>query len=110
MGIFVGLLLGIGLFLCFVARPADRPAKDQKAQQLQALLREAQLPNVRPAQLIAASGGGALVAGAVVLTVSSTWSVAAVFAGFGAAAPWLLLRRRVLRSRRERRELWPYVI
>src|ERR1700761_7751654 len=103
MGIFVGLLLGIGLFLCFVARPSDRVASKPKAQQLQALLNEAQLPNVRPTQLVLASAGVALVAGATVLTISSTWSVAAVFAVFGAAAPWLLLRRRVIRGRRERR-------
>jgi tight adherence protein B len=45
-----------------------------------------------------------------VLTLSSTWSVALVFTAFGGAAPWLLLRRRVLHSRRERRDLWPYVI
>jgi tight adherence protein B len=110
MGIFTGLLLGIGLFLCFVAKPAEPSNARRKAQQLQALLNEAQLPNVRPVQLVLASGGAALIAGATVLTISSTWSVAAVFAVFGAVAPWLVLRRRVIRGRRERRELWPYVI
>jgi tight adherence protein B len=108
MGVFTGLLLGIGLFLCLLsgqqtARPRTRPRLD-------AWLAESQLPSVRSAHVLLTSAAGALVAGALVLTISSTWSVAAVFAVFGAATPWLLLRRRVLRGRHERRDLWPYVI
>jgi tight adherence protein B len=110
MGIFTGLLLGIGLFLCLVAGPADNTPQSTKQQRLQGFLTEAQLASARPVHLVLASAGGSLLAGAIVLAVSSTWSVAIVFAVFGAAAPWLLLRRRVIRGRRERRELWPYVI
>jgi tight adherence protein B len=109
MGVFTGLLLGIGLFLCLLSRrKADHP-RDARPR-LHSWLAETQLPKVRPIHLMLASVGGALVAGALVLTASSTWSVAVVFAAFGAAAPWLLLRRRVTRGRHERRDLWPYVI
>ena len=110
MGVFTGLLLGIGLFLCAVRRPPSEQPALPKAQRLQRLLTEAQLDAVLPAHVIVASGGASLVAGAMVLAVSETWSLAGVFAVFGAVAPWLLLRRRVMRGRRERRQLWPYVI
>jgi tight adherence protein B len=109
MGVFTGLLLGIGLFLCLLSRPTT-PTGTPKHLQLQALLAEAELTSLQPLHLVFASAGAALVGGAVVLLISSTWSIAAVFAVFGAAGPWLLLRRRVIRGRRERRELWPYVI
>jgi tight adherence protein B len=108
MGVFTGLLLGIGLFLCLPSGP--RPTRAEARPRLQAWLAEAQLPSVGPVHLVLVSVALGLVSGALVLTVSSTWSVAAVFAAFGAAMPWLLLGRRVARGRRERRELWPYVI
>ena len=53
--------------------------------------------------------GGSLAAIAVV-TISSTWSIALVFGVFGAAGPWLFLRRRVQQRARARREVWPYVV
>jgi tight adherence protein B len=109
MGVFTGLLLGIGLFLCLLSGPTDEPNR-RKGLRLQGLVAEAQLPKVRPVHLLLASVGGALVVGALVQAASSTRSVAAVFAAFGASSPWLLLRRRVLRGRSERRDLWPYVI
>jgi tight adherence protein B len=109
VGVFIGLLLGIGLFLCLQSG-SGAARRAQKYQRLQAFLNEAQLASTRPVHLLLASAGVALVTGAVVLAVSSTWSIAAVFAAFGAAGPWLLLRRRIIRGRRERRELWPYVI
>lgn len=109
MGVFTGLLLGIGLFLCVLSGAATEQSRNPRPR-LHAWLAEAQLPSVRAAHLLLASAGGSLLAGALVLAVSSTWSVAMVFATFGAAAPWLVLQRRVLRGRRERRDLWPYVI
>ncbi len=108
MGVLVGLLLGIGLFLCLLSGQGTARAKARP--RLDAWLAEAQLPALRPVHLVLVSAGAALIAGALVLTLSSTWSVAVVFAAFGALSPWLLLRRRVLRGRRERRDLWPYVI
>ena len=108
MGVLVGLLLGIGLFLCLLSGQGTARAKARP--RLDAWLAEAQLPALRPVHLVLVSAGVALIAGALVLTLSSTWSVAVVFAAFGALTPWLLLRRRVLRGRRERRDLWPYVI
>jgi hypothetical protein len=108
MCVFTGLLLGIGLFLCLsIGHPSFHP---EQRPRLHPWLAETQLPKVRPVHLVLASAGGALVAGALVLPASSTWSVAVVFAAFGAATPWLLLRRRVIRRRHERRDLWPYVI
>ncbi len=109
MGVFIGLLLGIGLLLCVLSGPpaGERPRKHLR---LQGLLNEAQVPSLGPIHLVLASLVAGLVAGALVLALSSTWSLAAIFVVFGAASPWLVLRRRVTRSRRERRELWPYVI
>ena len=54
--------------------------------------------------------GLSLTSAAVVLAVSSTWSIAVVFGVFGAAAPWLLLRQRVQQRQRSRRDLWPHVV
>ncbi len=108
MGILIGLLLGIGLFLCLLSGPSQQRVKTRP--RLDAWLAEAQLPALRPVHLALGSTGAALIAGALVLTLSSTWSVAAIFTAFGAVGPGSCLHRRVQRNRRERRDLWPYVI
>jgi tight adherence protein B len=110
MGLLVGLLLGIGLFLCLLSGRAPSARRAGVGSRLRAELAEAGLASLRPAHLALLSGGGSAVAAGLVLAASSTWSVAAVFGLFAAAAPWLVVRRRVRLRRRERRDLWPYVI
>jgi tight adherence protein B len=109
MGLLVGLLLGLGLFLCVMrGQPAAR--RSNIAYRIQAWMDEAGASALRPAHLVLLTIGCALLAAAVVLAATSTWSIALVFGLFGGAAPGLFLRRRVLRRRKERRELWPYVV
>lgn len=110
MGVAVGLLLGIGLFLCVMSGRAPVARRPGPAARLSDLLAAAGMGALRPAHVVGAAVAAALISAAVVLTISSTWSIALVFGVFGLAAPWLLLVRRAERRRKERRELWPYVV
>jgi tight adherence protein B len=110
MGLLVGLLLGIGLFLCLISGRAPSTRRAGIAVRISALLDEAGVKALRPVHLLLLTAGAGFVAGTIVLGLSSTASVAVVFGVFGAAAPWILLRRKVLTRQKERRELWPYVI
>jgi tight adherence protein B len=110
VGLFVGLLLGIGLFLCLISGRAPASRRPGIALRVSALLEEAGVASLRPIHIFALTTGAGILAAAVVLGLSSTKSVALVFGLFGASIPWVLLRRRVLRRQKERRELWPYVI
>jgi tight adherence protein B len=110
MGLAVGLLLGIGLFLCVMSGRAPTFARTGVGAGMSALLADAGLPGWRPLHLVLVTVAAGVGSAMIVLTISSTWSIAVVFGSFGLSAPWLLLRRRVERRRRERRELWPYVV
>ncbi|MCW2547327.1 MAG: Type secretion system domain protein [Mycobacterium sp.] len=110
MGLFVGLMLGIGLFLCLISGRAPASRRPGIALRASALLEEAGVASLRPLHILALTTGAGILAAAVVLGLSSTKSVALVFGLFGASIPWVLLRRRVLQRQKERRELWPYVI
>src|SRR4051794_29309296 len=103
MGIAVGLLLGIGVFLCLMSGAAPAARRQGPAARLQWLLDEAGSRSLRPMHLLLISAGSAVVAAAAVLIISRTWSIAVVFGAFGASAPWILLRRRALRRQRELR-------
>ena len=110
MGLAVGLLLGVGLFLCVLS--GRQPATQRRGLQSMTseLLAEAGVAAFRPVHVYLATAGLAVICTAVVAGASSTWSIAAVFGLFGAAGPWLLLRRSAQRRLRERRDLWPYVV
>ncbi len=110
MGLAVGLLLGIGLFLCVQSGQPQARKQATLTIRIQSLLDQAGVAGVRPVHLLLVSLGGGLLAAGLVLAVSLTWSIALVFAGFGTSVPWLLLRRRVDRRQAERRDLWPYVV
>lgn len=110
MGVFLGLLLGVGSFLCLMSGLPSTPRSAPFAARIQAWLPEAGASTLRPIHLLLLSFGGALVVAAVVLLATSTWSLALVFGVFGGAGPSVVLRRRITRTRRERRELWPYVV
>jgi tight adherence protein B len=110
MGISLGLLLGVGLFLCLLSgRPRSVRGLGWTSR-TQALLTEADFPAARPIHLYLATVALMLATAATVWGISSTWSIAVVFGVFGALGPWLLLKRRVVRRQRDRRDLWPYVV
>ena len=110
MGISVGLLLGVGLFLCVLSGRQPATRRRGLASMTSDLLAEAGVLAFRPVHVYLATIGLALTSSATVAAVSSTWSIAIVFGVFGAAGPWLLLRRAATRRQRERRDLWPYVV
>lgn len=110
MGLLVGLLLGIGLFLCLISGRSPSSRRPGIALRASALLQEAGVRSLNVVQVFGLTVGAGLLAAAVVLGLSSTKSVALVFGLFGASLPWVLLRRRVVQRQKERRELWPYVI
>jgi tight adherence protein B len=110
VGLFVGLLLGIGLFLCLISGGTPSSRRPGTSVRVTTLLEEAGVRTLRPVHIFALTvGAGGLVA-LIILGLSSTKSVALVFGLFGASIPWVMLRRRVSQRQKERRELWPYVI
>jgi tight adherence protein B len=109
MGISLGLLLGVGLFLCVQSGRPRSVRGPGWTSRTQALLNEADV-RARPIHLYLATLALTLAAAGAVLEISSTWSIAVVFGVFAALGPWLLLRRRVVRRQRARRDLWPYVV
>ena len=110
MGLAVGLLLGVGLFLCLLSGRQPVSRRLGLGAMTGELLAEAGVLALRPVHVYLATVGLAVICIAMVAAVSSTWSIAIVFGVFGAAGPWLLLRRAVQRRQRERRDLWPYVV
>jgi tight adherence protein B len=110
VGLFVGLLLGLGLFLCLASGRAPASRRPGIVVGVSVLLEEAGVRSLTAVHVFALTAGSGLLAAVLVLGVSSTKSVALVFGLFGAAIPWVMLRRRVVQRQKERRELWPYVI
>ena len=111
MGIFLGLVLGLGLFLVVTSgRPARVRARRPLLAGVRGLLRDAGVPNLGPVQFVAISVGAGLVVGVLVLTVSATLSLAVAFTVFAGFEPRALLASRAKRLREERRELWPHVV
>lgn len=111
MGIFLGLLLGLGLFLIVTSgQPASKRRQRDPLDRTRTLLTEAGVRNLGPLQFLLLSGAAGVVVGMLVLTVSVTFSLAAAFAVFGGLGPRALLKARAHRLREERRELWPHVV
>lgn len=114
MGILVGLLMGLGLFLIVASgRPRVPRAARVEARwhrQTRELLAQAGVPGVNPEQLVAISVGVGLVVAVIVLAASSTWSLAGAFAVFAAFLPRTMVARRARRRAHDLRELWPDVV
>jgi tight adherence protein B len=112
MGAFLGLALGLGLFLlvapqrAFVVRRS--PAAGPRGAA--ALLARAGVAGVGPRQLWAASAGCALLSFAVVLVLTQTLVLALAFAVLGAAGPRALVTRLATRRGTELRDVWPDVV
>jgi tight adherence protein B len=111
MGIFLGLLLGLGLFLVVTGGQAQqhRPGRSPM-RNIRTLLADAGVTDLGPGQFLLLSLAAGLVVGVLVLLLSATLSLAVAFAVFGALGPRALLKSRAHRRREERRELWPHVV
>ena len=113
-GPLLGLLLGLGLLL--VWRSGDRrPRRVARTtptlhQRTQDLLAQAGIEGVTPRQLAAASAGLGVVVLLLVLGTSQVPLIAALFGGFAALLPLLLVRRRRAQRTSELREVWPEAV
>jgi tight adherence protein B len=112
MGAFVGLCLGLGLFLVWRAFTAPAPARRRtpRRDRVADLLTQAGIDAVTPAGLLSSCLAVGALAMALVLLVSRSAPIAAAFAVIAAWAPVALVRFRARQRRRELRELWPEVV
>jgi tight adherence protein B len=114
MGLLVGLLLGLGLFLLVAPRPQQheqlhprRRPRPSPGASIRRLLAAAGIGGVSPAQLVAVSVAGALAAFLAVLALSRAGPLALALALFVALGPRALLRRRGRVRGQARRDAWP---
>lgn len=110
MAVVLGLLLGCGLFLLWWSLwspPVERPGRRRPDSRLRVLIAQSGISRLSPAGVMSAMAVGGAVAGLLILAVTGTWTIAACFALFGAAVPWLLLSWQARRRSTALRELWP---
>lgn len=113
MGILIGLLAGLGLFLVVMSgrpRPPRDPDVTGWRRRTRELLAQAGIPGVAPEQLGAVSVGAGLLAALLVFAVSATASLALAFGVFAGLAPGALVAHRRRARVRDLRELWPEVV
>ncbi|WP_462187084.1 type II secretion system F family protein [Frankia sp. CcWB2] len=113
MGIFLGLLFGLGLFLIVTSgRPrfAAWSATARWERSTSDLLAQAGIRGVTPRQFVMISLGLGLVAGLVVLAFTETVSLAGAFVVFASLLPRALVVRRRHARMHDLRELWPDVV
>jgi tight adherence protein B len=115
MGGFVGLCLGLGLFLVWrslttpppVRRPVGHATRRERVADL---LAQAGLEAVTPGGLLASCLVVGTLALGLVLLVSRSLPIAVAFSVIAAWSPIALVRFRARQRRRELRELWPEVV
>jgi tight adherence protein B len=112
MGALLGLLLGVGLLLVWLAVTGDgwRPDRPAREPWLRGLLLRAGIEGVTPSGVLVLCVGSGVVIGIVMLGVSQTVAVAAVFAVMGGYLPVAVLKGRARRRQREFAELWPEAV
>jgi tight adherence protein B len=112
MGAFLGLLLGVGLFLVFAAcTSAPRPRDGRRWRTYAAeLLAQASVEGVSPGRLAATSAGLGATAFVLVAGVSRVATIGLVFGGYAATVPWQVLRARGRKRAYELRDVWPEVV
>ncbi|MDQ1633325.1 MAG: tight adherence protein [Frankiaceae bacterium] len=112
MGVFLGLLLGTGLFLIVTSgRPQqERRARWSPRRATRARLDTAGFVDLAPVQFWLLSIGAGVAGGVVVFVVSATLALGVAFGVFAALGPRALVTQRIARLREERRELWPHVV
>jgi tight adherence protein B len=114
MGIFVGLLFGLGLFLIVMPRRAPQsdgaPTQPGWHRSLTELLAQAGVRGLGPGQFVAISAAVGVVAGAAVYGFTRTWTLGAAFFVFAAFMPRALLVRRRRSRMHDLRAMWPDVV
>jgi tight adherence protein B len=111
-GGLLGLGLGIGLLLIWRSgsRAPVRRAGAPRSGRRHQLLAAAGLTGINAAQLLALQVALGLAATVLVLLTTRTVTISLVFGVFGAAVPYLLVRRLAAKRRADLREVWPEVV
>lgn len=112
MGALIGLGVGIGLLLVWLAIASPRSPRRVPAGpgRLTRLLDRSGLSGTSPRGVIAVCFSVALVAGVAVQVISSTEPVAIAFAAIAGYLPVAVLRGRARRRQRELAEVWPEAV
>jgi tight adherence protein B len=110
MGALLGLLLGAGLLLVWLALTGDGWRRPARQPRLQSLLQRAGVEGVTPSGVWMLSLGSGLLVGVAMLAVSRTVPVAMAFAVLGGYLPTAVLKGRARRRQREFAELWPEAV
>ncbi|CAN5861631.1 type II secretion system F family protein [soil metagenome] len=114
MGALLGLLLGCGLLLVWLALSSPGVVRDRTRSPLRTrvvvMLRRAGADQVTPTALFGLCVGLGVLVGAAMLVVSGVSTVAVAFGAFAAYGPVALMRGRARRALRERAEVWPDVV
>jgi tight adherence protein B len=113
MGAFLGLLLGVGLFLvyrAFTSDPAPQTSRTTLRSRVEEQLAQAGIEGVSPGQLLGASVVLGLVVFVLVAGVSRVALIGLVFGGFAASVPFNVVRSRRRKRSIELREVWPEVV
>jgi tight adherence protein B len=113
MGIFLGLVFGLGLFLIITSgrpRAPGGPKVTRWETTTAELLAQAGIRGLGPRQFVAISAVLGVLIGLVVLALTGTLSLAGAFALFAALLPRALVVRRRHSRMHDLRELWPDVV
>ncbi|MEO6713889.1 MAG: type II secretion system F family protein [Mycobacteriales bacterium] len=116
MGVFVGLLFGIGAFMVGMARLTDPPkarartGKSTWRERTDDMLLQAGVEGVSARQFVSLSASLFLVVFALMLALSRVETIALAFACFAAAGPLWLVRARRRKRTVELREVWPEAV
>ncbi len=112
MGAIVGLGVGCGLLLIWSAFALPRQPRSEgpRTSRLAVLLAEAGVSSVTPSSLVALCAALAVLVGVAIQLVSSTPTVALVFAAMAGYLPVALVRSRSRRRLRELAEVWPEAV
>lgn len=112
MSAFLGLTLGLGLFLVwwsFWYEPAQEPTH-RKKNRIKNLLLRAGLDNVTPSGLLTACGITSFITMLVVFLFTGAPLIALIFGVFGALLPLVLVNWRAHQRAKSLREVWPDVV
>jgi tight adherence protein B len=111
-GGLLGLGLGVGLLLVWRSgsRAPARRSGPRRTGRRQQLLAAAGLTGINAAQLLALQVALGLAATVLVLLTTRTVTISLVFGAFGAAVPYLLVRRLAAKRRADLREVWPEAV
>jgi tight adherence protein B len=115
VGVLVGGLAGLGVFLCLAALAGDRPPASsgpwrRRRADAASLSARAGLPRLGFGRLVAGSAVAGGVTTLVLLAATGTVPLAVAFGLFAAAGPRAYLRRRARQRTADLREEWPDVV